>query len=66
MGFPFRARGRLGQVRLVATDADWTAGEGAAVEAPITDLMLLVTGRDVVLPSLTGPGAEELRTRLSR
>ncbi|SDS98086.1 TIGR03083 family protein [Nocardioides scoriae] len=64
MGFPFRAQRRLGPVRLVATDHAWTAGEGEEVRAPVGDLLLLVTGRDVVLPDLGGPGADRLRTRL--
>ena len=46
MGFPFRARKRLGGRRLVATNADWSAGDGdATVEAPIERLLLLLTGR---------------------
>jgi uncharacterized protein (TIGR03083 family) len=48
MGFPFGARKRLRGQQLVATDCDWRAGEGVAVEAPIADLLLLVTGRDVL------------------
>jgi uncharacterized protein (TIGR03083 family) len=48
MGFPFGARKRLRGHQLVATDCDWRAGEGVAVEAPIADLLLLVTGRDVL------------------
>ena len=46
MGFPFRARKRLRDRRLVATNADWSAGDGGTtVEAPIEDLLLLLTGR---------------------
>ena len=63
MGFPFRARRRLHGLRLVATDHDWSAGEGLPVEGPVADLLLLVTGRDVVLPDLAGAGAEQLRSR---
>lgn len=65
MGFPFGARRRLRGFHLVATDHDWRAGEGHVVEAPIADLLLLVTGRDVVLPDLGGPGAERLRRQLT-
>jgi uncharacterized protein (TIGR03083 family) len=64
MGFPFGARRRLRGFRLVATDHTWSVGEGAVVEAPVSGLLLLVTGRDVVLPDLAGPGAEALRERL--
>ncbi|MET0997242.1 MAG: maleylpyruvate isomerase family mycothiol-dependent enzyme [Marmoricola sp.] len=64
MGFPFRARKRLRGFSLVATDHPWSAGEGTAVEGPIRALLMLVTGRYVVLPELSGPGADALRARL--
>ena len=64
MGFPFRAEKRLAGVTLTATDHPWTVGAGPVVEAPIKALLMLVTGRDAVLPELTGPGAEALRARL--
>src|SRR5215211_3421837 len=35
MGWPFWARRRLGGLRLVATDVDWSAGEGAEVRGPV-------------------------------
>ena len=64
MGFPFRAKKRLAGFTLSATDAAWTVGDGPRVEGPIRALLMLVTGRDVVLPELTGPGAARLRDRL--
>ena len=64
MGFPFRAKKRLAGFTLSATDAAWTVGEGPTVEGPIRALLMLVTGRYVVLPELTGPGAARLRDRL--
>ena len=48
MGFPFHAEKRLRGYELVATDHAWRAGDGRVVEAPIADLLMLVTGRDVV------------------
>ncbi|GAA2900328.1 hypothetical protein Acy02nite_83190 [Actinoplanes cyaneus] len=48
--------GRLTGVRLHATDVDWAAGDGAAVRGTAEALTMAVTGRDVVLPELTGPG----------
>jgi uncharacterized protein (TIGR03083 family) len=63
-GFPFRARKRLAGFTLSATDHAWSAGQGEVVEAPIRALLMLVTGRDVVLPELSGPGADALRARL--
>ncbi len=70
--FPFRARSRLAGLRLRATDTDWAVGERAAagglggpvVEGTMADLLLLLTGRPVVLPRLTGPGVELLRERV--
>jgi uncharacterized protein (TIGR03083 family) len=61
MGWPFWARRRLRSLRLVATDTDWTAGEGAPVEGPVAALLLLLTGRTALLHRLTGPGAAQLR-----
>jgi len=61
MGWPFWARRRLRGLRLVATDADWRAGEGAEVRGPVRALLLLLTGRaTTALPPLDGPGAQYL------
>ncbi|TPQ16200.1 maleylpyruvate isomerase family mycothiol-dependent enzyme [Streptomyces sporangiiformans] len=63
MGFPFHARKRLRGLRLVATDTDWSAGEGgdAVVEGPIAALLLLVAGRHAAaLARLSGPGVAVL------
>lgn len=44
--FPFAAQRRLAGQRLVATDGDWSVGEGPdVIEAPIDRLLLLLTGR---------------------
>ncbi|MEE2031910.1 hypothetical protein [Rhodococcus chondri] len=51
--------------RFVATDVAWEAGRGAEVRGPISAILLLLTGRRVALPRLSGAGAEELRARLS-
>ncbi|WP_324784756.1 maleylpyruvate isomerase family mycothiol-dependent enzyme [Streptomyces sp. H51] len=44
MRFPPRPWPRP-QARLVATDIDWTRGEGEEVRAPVAALLLLLTGR---------------------
>ena len=62
--FPFRARRRLEGLRLTATDTDWAVGDGAALEGTMADLLLLMTGRSVVLPRLDGPGAGLLQERV--
>jgi uncharacterized protein (TIGR03083 family) len=65
MGWPFWARRRLAGFRLTATDAECTVGSGAEVRGPIDALLLLLTGRTVSLPRLTGDGVRNLSTRLS-
>jgi uncharacterized protein (TIGR03083 family) len=47
MSYPFFARRRLRGKRLRATNADWAAGTGDALEAPIETLLLVLTGRQV-------------------
>lgn len=54
IGFPFHARRRLAGHRLVATDADWSAGEGTEISGPIEALLMLLAGRTATIPRLTG------------
>ena len=54
--FPFKARKRLAGVRLVASDTDWSVGEGPAINGPVSALLLLLSGRTVSIPSLSGQG----------
>ncbi|WP_433621579.1 hypothetical protein [Nocardia sp. CA-120079] len=65
MGWPFWAKRRLEGLRLVATDADWVVGAGDEVCGRIADLLLLTTGRSVVMPRLSGGGVGKLWMRLS-
>ncbi|MGY1813660.1 maleylpyruvate isomerase family mycothiol-dependent enzyme [Blastococcus sp. SYSU D00820] len=62
LSITFRPRRRLRGLRLVATDTDWSAGEGEVVEGPVQALLLLLTGRTVELDRLTGPGLPRART----
>ncbi|MGZ8738841.1 MAG: hypothetical protein ACXWW7_16875 [Nocardioides sp.] len=64
MGFAFNTRKRLRGFRLSAADHPWSVGEGALVQGPVRAQLMLVTGRDMALPELTGPGADALRDRL--
>lgn len=41
--------------RLVATDTDWARGRGKVVEAPMEELLMLVTGRAAEAGLATGP-----------
>ena len=43
-------------LRVTATDADWAAGEGNAVNGPIEALVLAMTGRSTGLEELQGDG----------
>lgn len=51
--------------RLVATDTDWSVGEGPEVRGTALMLLLLLTGRPVVLPQLAGEGAADIAERLA-
>jgi uncharacterized protein (TIGR03083 family) len=59
-GYPFWPRKRLAGFALTATDIDWSVGEGREVHGPIEAILLVLTGRNVALPRLTGPGAPAL------
>jgi uncharacterized protein (TIGR03083 family) len=62
MSTTFHIHRRLRGVRLVATDADWSAGEGTVVEGPVEALLLLMTGRTgAARDRLSGPGVAALR-----
>ncbi|HQR28239.1 MAG TPA: maleylpyruvate isomerase family mycothiol-dependent enzyme [Nocardioides sp.] len=63
LNWPFGTKKRLRGFTLAATDQPWQAGEGPVVEATSQALLMLVTGRYVVLPELSGPGADALRAR---
>lgn len=58
--FPFKARKRLGGLRLIATDIDWSVGTGEEVRGPISALLLLLSGRHATVPQLTGAGVANL------
>ena len=43
--FPISPQRRLKGIRLTATDADFAAGDGYEVQAPIRDILMVLTGR---------------------
>ncbi len=53
---------RIAGVTLRATDAEWTHGDGPAVEGPMLSLLLAMTGRKAALDDLTGEGVAVLRS----
>ena len=63
LSIAFHVRRRLAGLRLVATDADWSAGAGVLVEGPIEALLLLLTGRRAGTGRLSGPGVARVAAR---
>ncbi|GAA3001447.1 maleylpyruvate isomerase family mycothiol-dependent enzyme [Actinokineospora diospyrosa] len=61
----YGARHRLNGATLTATDRDWTSTPnpppGTEIRGPISDLLLLATGRPAGLAALSGPGRTRLR-----
>lgn len=48
-------------LRLVATDLDWSTGDGPEVTGPGEALLLTIAGRAAALDDLSGPGLDRLR-----
>jgi uncharacterized protein (TIGR03083 family) len=59
IGSKTRVRG----LRLAATDATWTHGEGPEVRGPLQALILAMTGRSQTLSDLSGEGVATLTSR---
>jgi MDMPI C-terminal domain len=55
-------------LRLVATDVDWSYGPDSAAEVrgPAESLLLALCGRPAGLDDLQGDGVAELKARISR
>ena len=62
-GAPLRAKKRLVGLKLVATDVDWSTGEGPEVRGPCISLILAMVGRTGALADCEGPGVDTLRSR---
>ena len=60
---PLKAKKRSKGLRLVATDLDWTEGEGAEVRGPGLSLLLAMGGRSAGIDECEGDGVALLRTR---
>lgn len=48
----------LDGVKMVATDMEWSFGDGAEISGPGESLMMALARRDVALDELSGPGVE--------
>lgn len=62
--FPLPAKQRIKGVRLEATDADWSHGDGPVVRGPLEALVMTMGGRPAALDDIEGEGVETLRPRL--
>ena len=54
---------RIAGLKLVATDIDWTHGDGAEVRGPGEALLMAMCGRKSALDDLSGDGVATLRSR---
>ncbi len=54
---------RSAGLKLRATDADWTAGDGPEVNGPLVSIILGITGRKSAIDDLAGDGVATLRSR---
>jgi uncharacterized protein (TIGR03083 family) len=54
---------RIAGLTLVATDTDWSHGDGPTAEGPILSLLIAATGRAAGCDDLTGEGVTTLRER---
>jgi uncharacterized protein (TIGR03083 family) len=59
------APANLRNLRLVATDVDWTHGTGPEVNGPGEGLLLSLAGRQQALADLSGPGLATLAERVA-
>ena len=57
------AKRRIAGLRLRATDADWSTGDGPEVAGPIVSIVMAMTGRKPALDELSGEGVATLRSR---
>ncbi|MGY2128326.1 maleylpyruvate isomerase family mycothiol-dependent enzyme [Blastococcus sp. SYSU DS0617] len=56
---------RVRDVRLVATDIDWSFGRGPEVRGAAEALLMTVAGRPAAVADLSGPGQERVARRLA-
>lgn len=64
-GFPVGGKKRVVGLRMVATDADWTFGDGPEVSGPAASLLLAMTGRPAGMDGLAGEGLPTFSSRVA-
>jgi len=62
-GAPLHGKRRSAGLRFVATDTDWSSGDGPEVRGPTMSLIMGMVGRRGALDDLDGPGLDTLRSR---
>ena len=60
---PVRGKKRVHDLRLRATDVEWSAGSGPEIAGPAFDLLLAIGGRGDALDNCEGDGVDILRRR---
>ena len=63
IGFPIKAKKRVAGLKFVATDIDWSSGDGPEVRGPADSIILAMGGRKAGLDDLTGDGVATLAGR---
>ena len=61
----FVPKGRTNGLRVLATDQEWSYGDGAEVQGPSEALALALLGRGAAFSDLSGEGVTLLRGRLN-
>jgi uncharacterized protein (TIGR03083 family) len=64
IGFPIQVKKRIAGLRMAATDADWSAGDGPGIEGPLASLIFVMAGRKAPLDELSGEGKQVLQSRM--
>lgn len=64
MGIGLGTKRRIAGLRLEASDADWSHGDGPEVTGPLEALVMVMAGRSPAAADLSGEGIETLRSRL--
>jgi uncharacterized protein (TIGR03083 family) len=65
IGFPLHAKKRVAGLRMSASDAEWSTGDGPPVDGPLASLIFVMAGRTAPLEDLTGDGKQILQARMS-
>jgi hypothetical protein len=60
----FVPKGRTSGLRVLATDQEWSNGDGADIQGPSEALALAILGRGAAFGDLSGDGVALLRSRL--